>query len=340
MNADDRIKVKEEKYLNKKFGLLTIKSIYRKGQEQVWCQCECECGSIKHALLNNVVHGYTKSCGCLSKMKKMNNMIGKRYTHLTVEKLYGTDKWGSNVWKCRCDCGGSIIASTGDLNRGFKKDCGCKYDLKKSMLNHEFGYLTPIAYIEESAKEKWLCRCRCGNICIVAGANLKNQHTRSCGCLATKKKKERLIDLTGQKFGWLEVIGRSDRKQHGQIMWQCKCQCGNIVAVLGSNLKSGKIKSCGCLQRIVGRENFEKNFIFKGGTFVNGVLSKKIPKNNTTGIKGVTYNKKSRMYVAVIRFRGKVSYLGSRSTLAEAAELRRRAEEERDRYVREIIMKE
>lgn len=29
----------------------------------------------------------------------------------------------------------------------------------------------------------WLCRCDCGNQCIVQDGNLKNGHTKSCGCV-------------------------------------------------------------------------------------------------------------------------------------------------------------
>lgn len=29
----------------------------------------------------------------------------------------------------------------------------------------------------------WLCRCVCGNECIVAGESLKKCYTKSCGCL-------------------------------------------------------------------------------------------------------------------------------------------------------------
>lgn len=54
----------------------------------------------------------------------------------------------------------------------------------------------------------------------------------------------KLIDLTGQRFGRLVVI-----KYLGKSTWQCKCDCGNEVAVHGGNLKSHSTQSCGCLQK-------------------------------------------------------------------------------------------
>ena len=32
-------------------------------------------------------------------------------------------------------------------------------------------------------------------------------------------------------------------------MWECQCDCGNIVYVNGTSLKNGNTKSCGCLAK-------------------------------------------------------------------------------------------
>lgn len=70
--------------------------------------------------------------------------------------------------------------------------------------------------MEETAKRStngsilWKCRCDCGNEILVTSTNLKNNHTKSCGCLqkeaASKTGKNNLIDLTGRNFGILTVI--------------------------------------------------------------------------------------------------------------------------------------
>lgn len=55
-------------------------------------------------------------------------------------------------------------------------------------------------------------------------------------------------DITGQKFGRLTVIRQNGvRNKHTQ--WLCKCECGNFTTVCRTNLKSGSVKSCGCLRR-------------------------------------------------------------------------------------------
>jgi len=62
----------------------------------------------------------------------------------------------------------------------------------------------------------------------------------------TSKLKNRLIDLTGKKFGKLTVIKRvADRNK--QAYWLCKCECGNEKIIAGYALRDGrKVKSCGC----------------------------------------------------------------------------------------------
>lgn len=56
-------------------------------------------------------------------------------------------------------------------------------------------------------------------------------------------------DLTGLKFNRLTVLYFSHKDKFLHPIWVCKCDCGNIISVLLSNLKSGKTKSCGCLRR-------------------------------------------------------------------------------------------
>lgn len=65
-------------------------------------------------------------------------------------------------------------------------------------------------------------------------------------------------DLTGQKFGKLTVIRKGDCKVlpsgRRQIMWICKCECGNEIAAQANNLKSGHTISCGCARNEIGEK--------------------------------------------------------------------------------------
>lgn len=57
------------------------------------------------------------------------------------------------------------------------------------------------------------------------------------------------IDLAGKAFGRLKVIKRIGSDNHGQICWECKCVCGNIVIAKSYSLRKGRKKSCGCLRK-------------------------------------------------------------------------------------------
>ena len=56
-------------------------------------------------------------------------------------------------------------------------------------------------------------------------------------------------DLSGQQFGRLSVIRPTDARKNGEVLWECLCDCGNTVRVVGSALKRGGSRSCGCLRK-------------------------------------------------------------------------------------------
>ena len=57
----------------------------------------------------------------------------------------------------------------------------------------KFNRLTVIKRVENNKKAtKWLCRCECGNIVEVQAGNLKNGHTKSCGCYFIEAEKTRI----------------------------------------------------------------------------------------------------------------------------------------------------
>lgn len=78
----------------------------------------------------------------------------------------------------------------------------------------------------------------------------------SCGCQIGKwnigkTKTDNAKSHIGEKYNSLEIIDfeKNNRKnQRGYIMI-CKCDCGNITRQIYSDLISGKVISCGCLQK-------------------------------------------------------------------------------------------
>lgn len=66
------------------------------------------------------------------------------------------------------------------------------------------------------------------------------------------------LDLTGQIFGRLMVLGLDHVTEQGRTYWLCECSCDDRtkVVVRRDNLVSGATLSCGCLHReIVGKNS-------------------------------------------------------------------------------------
>lgn len=221
------------------------------------------------------------------------DLTGQRFGKLTVIKRIENDKHNKAQWLCKCDCGEEVIETSSPLRTGKKIACSkCSSDnLKKKpyredLSGQKFNRLTVLSYDAEfmeqlrknkpKAKLHWKCQCECGNICYVPTSSLKNNSVQSCGCLqkekASKNMKEKiqpigakanLIDLTGQKFGKLTVIGRNpENDSFNKPLWVCRCDCGNIKIVNGNSLKNNSTQSCGCLGNSIG-ENLIKDILIK-----------------------------------------------------------------------------
>ena len=57
------------------------------------------------------------------------------------------------------------------------------------------------------------------------------------------------LQLKGMRFGRWMVTERSTRKQHSTFKWVCRCDCGTIREVSGSDLLKGGSRSCGCINK-------------------------------------------------------------------------------------------
>lgn len=54
--------------------------------------------------------------------------------------------------------------------------------------------------------------------------------------------------IPGERYGRLTVLGENGRTPHGQVMVDCRCDCGTEVNTRGYSLRQGRTQSCGCLQ--------------------------------------------------------------------------------------------
>lgn len=174
----------------------------------------------------------------------------------------------------------------------------------------------------------WRCQCDCGKEILLEPYKITNGIVQSCGCIRTEKK---IKDLTGQRFGKLTALYRTNEQKNSSYIWVCQCDCGKETKVSSNALLSGNSRSCGC-KRV---ESIKKTMEAHGtvtdhlhlidGTCIEKLEYKKLKKNNTSGYTGV--QARGNKWVAVITFKKKAYYLGSYSELEDAIKVRRQAEE-------------
>lgn len=62
------------------------------------------------------------------------------------------------------------------------------------------------------------------------------------------------IDLTGLKFNDMKVLYRVENgKNRSGASWKCQCECGTIKIIRSEDLRTGKVKSCGCRKNSLNR---------------------------------------------------------------------------------------
>jgi len=201
-------------------------------------------------------------------MKALDNLVGRRYGKLTVVELLGSDAQGQRQWRCRCDCGGTRIVTTGNLNAGRTTNCGCK----------------------------------------------------------------KSPDLTGQVFGRLTVLGRSDKRvsrgQRTVPTWRCRCECGAIVNKATDILTNDDVSMCSDCAKKYSAAIARQFAGFVGGTQVTKLRDMSPNAANTSGVRGVYYEKKTKTWRARLKFKGKIMSFGSYSRFEDAVSARKAAEEE------------
>ena len=92
----------------------------------------------------------------------------------------------------------------------------------------------------------WKCQCDCGNELYALEGRLRDETVSHCGC---RNKRQRHIDITGQRFERLVAIKHMFDNHRKQSCWLFQCDCGNQKILTYNQVKWGGVKSCGCLHR-------------------------------------------------------------------------------------------
>ena len=196
-----------------------------------------------------------------------------------------------------------------------------------SLVGNRYGKLTVIEQVESSSRgqRRYRCICDCGGTIIAFAGNLKSGHTTSCGC-------NKSPDLTGQVFGKLTVIGRSDKRNSRGArttpMWECRCECGAITYKATDTLTNPEESMCQACQGIYAAETARKSAGFVGGTQITKLRNMEPTAANTSGCRGVYLEKKTGKWRARLKFKGKIMNFGSYTNFEDAVAARKAAEEE------------
>lgn len=163
----------------------------------------------------------------------------------------------ATYWVCLCDCGSINIYDAGSLTAGRTKSCGCiqKQDILKQTEQKWIGQIINNWTILKKDPDKprnWICECNC------PAHTIKSMRIDtlklSKGCPSCSAAQNKLVDLTGKKFGHWTVLKRGEGPTEKHTYWLCECDCNahtqkNIDAY---KLKNGISTSCGCDTRSKG----------------------------------------------------------------------------------------
>lgn len=196
-----------------------------------------------------------------------------------------------------------------------------------NLIGERFGKLTVIEQVpsDKNGNRKCLCKCDCGGEHIATTGNLRSGRTTNCGC-------KKSPDLTGKVFGRLTVLGRSDKRNSRGArttpMWECRCECGNITYKATDTLTNPEESMCQSCQSLYAAENARKSAGFVGGTQISRIRNMEPTAANSSGCRGVYYEKKTNKYRARLKFKGKIMNFGTYSKFEDAVAARKAAEAE------------
>jgi hypothetical protein len=197
-----------------------------------------------------------------------------------------------------------------------------------------FGRLTVISKDDkQKGKEiKWICKCKCNKLTSVRGADLRGGKTKSCGCLI-KTNEFMFYDTHVEchlKNGLNFTIDKDDYDLIKNYSWQTNSE--NYVQTTINN-KSVKLhrflmnpKENEYVDHINHNTLDNRKENLRVCTNEENCRNKRTYKNNTSGVKGVTWMKKNQVWIARITYNKKRIHLGCFSTLEEAKKSRQEAE--------------
>lgn len=288
------------------------------------------------------------------------DLTGQRFGRWTVlypaEPRISSSGRVKNYMHCRCDCGTERDVYVSSLTTGESLSCGCYFldRMTNDLTGQTFGRLTVVRQGEGkissggNKRTTWICTCSCDPTkeIEINGNDLVTGKTKSCGCLhheaCVRNGKQKHItndyDLSGdygigyttdgrsfyfdkedfdliKDFGWYfnnkgYVKARTkDNKSIALHRLVMNVQDNRVIDHIDHNV----VNNCKYNLRIVTRQQ--------------NAMNSKISKNNTSGFKGVQFDKNRNKWFALIRVNNKQIHLGYYDNINDAAQARKEAED-------------
>lgn len=225
----------------------------------------------------------------------LNNLIGKRFGRLIVIERAENDKNNKARWLCRCDCGNEKIISRHDLTKSGRttKSCGCLW--KEYTSN----------YGKSLKKYNKYDLNRIFGIGYTSNTNKEFYFDLEDYCLIKDYcwMEDKLGYVVSREFN----NGKSKEIKFHRIVMNCDDSKIFIDHINHNKLDNKKVNLRKCTQ--------QKNS-----------QNRLLPKNNTSGIMGVTYRKDTNKWRSMITCDGKRLYLGNYNDFEDAIKARLQAE--------------
>lgn len=221
----------------------------------------------------------------------------------------------------------------------------------ENLSGQNFNHLT-VKYRGENTKSgqsRWWCQCDCGNaeLILVQSGNLKNGHTKSCGCLHKEvlynhktRKKNTYVDKGDYYQVFLEnsekffMIDKEDYEKISCYYWS-ENDNGYIISQSAEktlrlhriimDVYDEKIK----VDHIHGKEtrNDNRKSNLRICNTQQNAMNHQLNILNTSGVSGITFDKQTNKWMASIWFNNKNIKLGRYVSFDDAVKARKEAEE-------------
>lgn len=195
----------------------------------------------------------------------------------------------------------------------------------KDLTGKKFSRLIIVEFSHSKNRSSyWKCKCDCGVEKIIKGQSISSGHIKSCGCLRIERKIKHGLGKHSLYFRWKDMKSRCFNSNDtayeyygGRGISICDEWADDCVSFINWALKNGYKKGVE-----IDRIDNDKNYTPKNCRFVtrrkNILNARQIKSNNTSGYRGVSFDKSSSKWATSIMVDKKNKYIGKFKNIKDA----------------------